>query len=313
MNQAELVGARVAKRREMYETVVCRDLPKNPVLTVPQIIGHYSRTDTRGAWGIRRRFIVRYDSVRIGDLIETPTSAARDYLKVNNYRPRRLRGSLQYESIGRILKRFSQTPAFSKPGRFEEGEYIDIQAAFFSIMAIAGWDLTYAPGRYFAPGRSVADFPFAENKISRNSMVSAAQVAEFRVAYPPGDQSSERIQKRQTEFTNPQLIAVISDVLHSIARLAQEAGAIYGNVDGFIAPDPATAGQVKQVIADFGLLGRVKHRGEGFVNSVGSYAIGDFQTANIRRGMRSAGSSNVINVDYLKWLQKNFESAAARQ
>lgn len=306
MNQITAIAARIERRREMYDTSIVRELPApNTPRTIPTIAGHYAQTETRGKFGTRRRLIVRYDSVRVGDLIETPTAAARDYLAANGYHAKRPRGALAYESVKRIINRFSMTPSYAQPGRFDDGEYIDLRAAYFQIMSLVGWDVSYAPGRYLGAGRSVSDFPFPNNRIARNSMLSSAQIAQFCVLQPPN--GAPKMSRRMTELTNLQLIAAVSDLLHSVAARAVDCGAVYVNTDGYIAPDHATAQRIKSMLSDFGLASRVKFSGAGMVHSVGCYEIGELKTRNVGRGTVSGTRSNIADVEYWRWVQKNME------
>lgn len=310
MNQIKAIVSRVQNRREQYQTIVCRKLPDLSPITSPQILGHYSRTDAKGKKGERKRYVLLADSIRIDGLIETPTSIARDYLVVNKYHPHRMRGDLQYQGVQSIIKRFSFTPSLAVPGHFEDGFYIDLKAAYFSIMALIGWDVIYSPGHYIGKGRSIADFPFPQHKIARNSLMSAAQPRSVARVNPPGGRQNVVTSTPYNPMVNLQLIALTSDILHSIAANARSMGAVYVNTDGYIAPTAGIAASIQQMIADFGFSARVKFQGPGIVNSIGSYAIGDFATRNIDRTPARGTHSNIAPPEYSRWLQRNLEYMA---
>jgi len=303
------IAARVHARRETYRTIVVNKFPPLEPLTVPMILGQYSRTEITGKRGERQRFIRRQDAICVDGLLETPTALSRDFLTVRKLRERRLPSDRV--AINGGAQRIPFAPSFALPGEFDDGFYVDIRAAYFSIMTLMGWDVRYNPGKYIGPGAPL-DFPFPDHKIARNSLVSIARPHTITKMLPPGGAAHIVSTNGHNPYLNFQLSALISDLLHVIASHALELGAIYANTDGYVAPDDATRRRIEQMIADFGLSARVKHRGSGRVLSVGAYEIGDFSTLNHTRGMAISARSNVVDIDCARWLQKNLEYWSAR-
>jgi len=314
MNQIQMIAERVMRRREKYLTTIQRWFPKEIKIEVPVKVGHYSMTDISGPTGSRCRRIITQDSIAIANVIETPTAIARDYLAVNQYRPKRLRGKMQYESSEKIMARSSLVPGFANPSRFEEGEYIDLQAAYFSIMSLIGWDCVYCPGRIFALGRSIKDFPFPQHRISRNTLLSTAQPPTFCTMYPPGGSKFSKMKAGWSETVNLQLVAAVSDILQAIANLAISAGAVYVATDGYIAPNLESSNKIKNMISDFGLNARVKAHGPGSIIGAGAYRVGSLETINYKKRRSDHASSNVASMELSHeiWIQKNLAYAASR-
>lgn len=312
---AKLTYAKIAKKYEMYDTQIVRELPTIvPTIDNPRIIGRYSQTERRGKWGVRRRWIWTRDAVRIGDLIETPTSAARAYLHAHGLKARRFRGKFKYWDARDLLQQRQYDPTFVIPqSPFDDGFYIDIRRAYFSICEIVGWDLSYEPGCYLIRGHSTSDFPFADNHIARNTLVTTTRTYPMQIAQPP-DGRLERSRSSFNELENLQLALIVSDVLHALANLAIDAGALMVATDGYICPSANIARDVQQRIADFGLSSRVKHRGKGTVRHVGSYEIGDFATKNVvtRNATRTVRHVTTFDMEHIRWIQRNLEYVAGR-
>ncbi len=301
MNQLNALRERSQARFGRYQTTVI------PKMFIPRderkqfIKGQFSLTQVNGKLSERVRFVLHDEnSIEHGEWFETPTSTARDYIHINELKPKRLRSGCQYRD-------FVQTPDFAEVGaRFEDGEYIDIRAAYFSIVNLAGWDLLYAPGRWIAAGRRANDFPFPENRIARNSLVTCG---EKKTKMPRVIGGQIEMRPAWNELTNLCLITFVSDVLQSIAHLATQAGAVYCNTDGFIAPSYGVARKIEQYISDFGLTSRVKMRGAGVVGGMTSYAIGDKKTVGFKNPTAKQTRSAIdrTNVQEILWLQRNLE------
>lgn len=306
--QLDAVRSRVLARHDRYH-VQHVDLLM-PFRTEKHIYarGQYSLTQLTGKVGERNRFMLRRDACDFGDVTETPTATARDYLHVNKFKPKRLRAGIEYRD-------FVQTPDFAIPGaRFSDGVYLDIRAAYFSIVSLVGWNCDYALGRWFVAGRSVDDFPFAQNRIARNSLVTSAEKKNSMPRLvPPG---RIEFQNSFNELMNLNLITIVSDVLHALAWLARDAGAVYANTDGYVCPTQNIADAVAARVANFGLESRAKFAGAGGVAGMTSYQVGNFRTANYnppaavqspRANIDDLGLQNII------WLEKNLGYAAHRR
>lgn len=304
------IRERVERRREMYQTFVVNQFPDLRPLKSPIIIGQFSRTETQGKYGTRRRFIQRAGSIQIAGMIETPTSIARDFLNVQELKAKRIKQN--FDLIRSTAQRLPFAPGMAIPCQFDDGFYIDIHACYLSLMQITGWNVLYNPCRYLAAGNDL-DFPFPENKIARNSLVSIARPHDTVKMLPPGGTAQIVRERSYNPYLNFQLSAIISDALHALANLAKLAGAIYVNTDGYIAPNDRVRREIQQLIADFGLLSRIKHRGAGIVSNMASYSIGDFKTKNNEYRIIAPVQSNIAEIDHARWLQKNLQFWAAKR
>lgn len=234
----------------------------------------------------------------------TPADRARDYLKVREFHKKRRRvTTAQYQEV--IAKRRSH-PLYAKPQIIEDAVYIDIRSAYWSILSIVGWDVDYFPGKWIGVRSSVADFPFKDDKLARNSLVSVGLPGTLRVW--TGEKLS--FVKRPNAFINMVLWALIHDVLHGVAADAVHAGAVYVFTDGFIAPaERETA--IIDAINRWGLPAGVKQRGRAVIRGVGNYDIGT-HIAKMRRTMRPHEFNNLHPVRP-KWLREKMASWASRQ
>lgn len=281
-------------------------MPSIKQLREPYLIGNASITLRES----RRRFVRKSAALEIGEFLETPTTIARDYLALVYKKGPGLRG-VQRESIEQIIKRFPAFPLYAKPSAFEDGIYIDVRRAFFSVMLVSGWNVSYHPLRFLHAGRKPSDFPFQDSSIARNSLVSVAQSRELVEFFPPNHK--RHVITNYNPLLNESISALIRDVLHGVARAAIACGAVYVHTDGYIAPDENKALAIAQAIRDWGLEPRVKARGPGYVRGVANYAVGDSISKWVdRRYPTGQQFLSVAEVPHERWLQNNFEFLASR-
>lgn len=300
------IAGRVAARREKYVTREVNGFPSVKRLVEPYLIGNASLT-LRSS---RRRFVRRSAGLQIGNVLETPTTVARDYLTLTYGKGPGVRSS-QASAIAAIIKRAPAFPLYATPGQFDDGFYIDVRRAFFSVMCVAGWNVSYYPRKFLGCGKPPLDFPFQENSIARNSLVSVAQARDLTEYYPP--HHKPHTITTFNPLLNESISALIRDVLHGIARVAVENGAIYAHTDGFIAPNENAANNIIQSIRDWGLDARIKGRGAGYVLGVANYKVGEMQSKWIdRRWQTNQTFAAIATVEHERWLQNNFSFLAAR-
>ncbi len=252
----------------------------------------------------RRRLIA--SSLEILDGVrETPSALARDYLRLEFKRgPRGTSRQLA------IVAGIPPVPSYASPKEFLYGAYIDGKAMYWSIMQIVGWDVDYNPGLWLCSGRPPSTFPFHNDKIARNCLVSAGRMTGIPTYNPkllPGD--PYQTLTRGNELKNNQLPRLIVDVLNSIADLCIREGAVYCNNDGVIAPSLNIADRCRQIFLDWGLEGQTKYEGPGGVKASGTYQVGKHKTLNYDR-TRDAPITNVYPPPYRRWLQKEFSFLA---
>jgi hypothetical protein len=297
---------RAHARRESFNTVGVGQLPEVGALTETTVLGTYSYT----LLSSKSRLIVSPLCIPLDHVIETPSAIARDYLKWKYHRSPRAK----HMQIQTLMGGMRGLPGFAKPCRFDHGFYIDIRAAYWSIMTVTGWNVDYWPERWLGAGVPPYDFPFQSadlnEKKARNCLVSCGTGDQVLMYYPrrPFSENNPGPRKTRNEIMNWQLWRLVTDVLHAIGGEALNAGAVYVHTDGYIAPTPAIKDKVCQIVKDWGLNPRIDHEGAGEVYSRGTYAIGKHHPAHETAFRHSYDA--VLKPRYSSWLQKSFSHFA---
>lgn len=265
----------------------------------------------------RVRLLRKYSLINLGEGVkETPSSIARDYLKLAyKYGPKILHeqaieiGAYDDPEEQDIRKRkLKPYPLFAKPARFDHGFYIDIHSTFWAIMLIAGWNVDYYPKQWLAGGRPPDDFPFPKHKAARSCLVSVARPGKITFYEPVGKFPEV---KAGMPTVNLSISKLISDILNSIASEAVAMGAVYANTDGYILPTERQAAHVAQMVFDWGLEPRIKYEGPGAVKGVGGYKVGDYESEPYKSRTSPEPLENLYPPDYKKWLQFRFSKLSA--
>lgn len=259
---------RVVQRHENYNVIYSEILPPIDHFDEPTIWTPTTRIGrvSKDRWLLDRGLQFVPDI----NVKETASSLARDYLYCKyNGPPPALSG--QIERIEAELKPYNM-PGYSKPGSFPHGYYIDIASAYWSILMLWGWDVDYWPSKWlYQRGPVPIDFPYQHNKVSRNCLVSLAQTSRLKLWSPGKGHHEIAIPNSRINW---QIMCLIKDVLNGVASEAVNAGAVYVNTDGYIAPNKKVAKKIKQIILDWGLEYRVKYEGMGWVKNGQSYCVG---------------------------------------
>lgn len=249
----------------------------------------------------RRRLIKKRIYIE-PDIAETPSGIARDYLKIEY-----IQGPRGTKSQLARVSGIEPVPAYAAPHKFAHGIYLDIRSCYWSIMNIVGWDVDYNPGYWLSPGKKPKNFPFQDHKIARNCLVSAGRMTGIPMFDPRKlPDNPYRIVRSGNKLTNNQLPRLIHDVLNSIAEQCINAGAIYFNNDGMIAPTPGIAAKCSGIVSDWGLTVRIKGEGAGEVKGSGVYRVGSARTLTYRSLRDAMPLNNIYPPSYKKWLQKEF-------
>jgi hypothetical protein len=227
------------------------------------------------AWALQTskiRWIHGNTMVNLGFGPQTPGDVVRDYLDWKF--PRRLRAC---GTQTRNIFTHKSTPLYLRPGVLKDGVYIDIQAAYFSIVNLFGWDVDYFPGKWFVPGTTCEDFPMPDHKPARAMLVSMG------LSHTGTRWTGDHFEHYQTgnRHRNYGLWTFVQDILHAIAGYAERLGALYIHTDGYILP----VGQsdiLQDYIASWGLHSREKARGESLVLGFGNYVVGSNKTKRLR-------------------------------
>lgn len=205
----------------------------------------------------------------IGNGWQTPSEIARDYLDF--YYPKRLRAT---GAQARAICEHKTAPLFINPGVLQHGVYIDLQAAYFTIMLRYGWNVDYFPGRWIIPGRPPVDFPLAWDKIGRNCLVSAGISSSTNIWT-----GKKFIRKRTKNLhVNYGLWTLIQDLLHLVASFAvYRCEALYVHTDGYIIP-VENRERLTDFIEALGLQWTIKGEGQTHVVSFGNFYCGERHT-----------------------------------
>lgn len=255
---------------------------------------------SRSAPTMKQRFILKQSSVKdvIHQVTMTPTDAARYYLA---YRfPKQLKARMvQIEH----WKPRRHQPMLALPDIYRDMVYLDLKSAYWSILQVVGWDVEYFPDM-IVRGQDVNDFPYPENKIARNSLVSLG------LPTPAFVWQNGTIKEVNTKKTvNLSLWTVVQDILAAIANEMWELGAVYINTDGYILPASKEHEAIAR-IGEWGLHSEVKHRGKCKVYGVGAYTIGNHVAKLPYRLNAATVDVNPVDVKFLKrefsWLASKF-------
>lgn len=305
MNQNALghIIDRAHERREKWHTSELENLPDISQLKESTILGSFSYC----LLSTRQRLLKRPECLPVDHVIETPSAVARDFL-LYRYKRGPIVKHTQMETIREGMR---ANPNYAHPTLFNFGFYVDIQAAYWSIMRAVGWNPDYYPERWLSPGVPPLEFPFSEHKKARNCLVSAGLSSEI----PLYDINKQEIvpMKRGNVLANLSLVRLIGDVLNAIATQAIELGAVYANTDGFICPDVSSRDRVWNLIQEWGLTPSIKARGPGGVFSSGAYALGRVKSGHNDHRQNLTPLVNVSTPRYHAWLQRNFTFWVSRQ
>lgn len=280
-------------RRDRWQTFETSKLPEPFELNEPTIVSRY----TRCGMVTHTRHLLTSVLVSVNGCFETPSAVARDYLMLKyKYGPKWTTAQRE-----RIEAEVTDHPLYCRPTKFKEGAYIDLRAAYWSVMLRAGWDVNYNPGEWLAVQDPPVDFPWYYDKRARNSLVSVARSTQMTVWRPD---KGYTIETRPNKRPNSQLYCLIMDVLNAVAFEAVEAGAVYVFADGYISPDPRTTERIIKRVEEWGFGCRIKGIGRGEVYNVGSYRVGDLRT---KHASAPGEHDSIKRPAYLSWLKDKLQ------
>lgn len=239
-------------------------------------VGSFSRSIPSAKW----RLLHSASVLTEGSAKATPPQVARAYLDLTF--PDQLRAKQSQIEFWR--PRRSQ-PMYTEVGKYNrEMVYLDLKSAYWSIVKIIGWDVDYFPGM-LVRRRGCDDFPFAHDKLARNSLVSLGLPSRGFYFH-----NGQVVMIKHSWKTNIGLWSAVQDVLHGVADdMIKRAGAVYVNTDGYIVPAEHEA-IAREIAAEWGLPLGEKHRGRATVYGVGAYSIGGKVCPRLRRHAPSMSS-----------------------
>lgn len=260
-----------------------------------------------GSWSItqsasKKKNVLREIAIERGEHLLTPSEIARFYVQGKfKDRAKRMRGE-QAESI--LIDRSS--PTFAEAGIWGLCSYVDIKAAYYSIISAVGWDVDYSPFRWIRYGRNITDFPLPQNKLARNCLLTVGLPTQLSIW--TGKRYITRLAYNAS--LNLVLWALVQDVLHGVACDMRKVGCYYINTDGYIVPESKTH-LAQEVIESWGLESSIKHSGLTTVWGVGSYSIGEHQTKTM--GFKMKPYVDTLNYNDWQWLRVRVKKAADLQ
>lgn len=244
------------------------------------------------------------DTIKLPNSSVTPTQASRDYVTAKF--PERLHSRKSQWAWWEEFHR-SQPMATSR-GRYKDMVYLDLKSAYWSITSLVGWDCEYF--RYaIVRGDDVHDFPFQDNKIARNSLVSNFLPSKNIIAYRDGRLVTLPNKKRQVNYG---LWCLVMDVLHAVAwDVWNKFDAVYVNTDGYIIPAHHQDNAMEFIRQKYGLESRQKGRGVAQVWGVGVYDLGEHRAKQISKysldvfSINNTGQKNRDAISkYLQWFRR---------
>lgn len=290
------VANSVRKRHERYEHIAVDEFPALSTLNEIVYMGSFSWTLTTS----RKRLIARSGRREIDGMLCSAGDLARDYIAIKY--PEKLRAT--GDQANEILRKRSH-PLYARIGEYDYCYYVDLKSAYWSILKTVGWDCDYFPRKWLGLGQLMADFPFPDDKLTRNCLVTAGLVTPRRIW--DGRFKSFRARNEGNPRPNYGLWAIVQDILHSIAYEVIINGGVYVHTDGYIVP-AANLGSVAGVIESWGLQATIKREGKAKVLGAGGYT---FSGATDREHIRAKTDfNNVRRVDYLQWLKRRISRAA---
>lgn len=258
-------------------------------------LGSFAWTDT----GRKLKWLALSHAQDIGAGVwVTPGDIARDYLGLK-YPDRRQR--LMGEQMRLCVEADYSPPRFAQPCAMYDGcTYFDLTGAYWQIVRAVGWDVDYLPGSFLGVNSSMTDFPFRDQKLARNCLVSIGTASQMTIWN--GEKGKLYYRKTGNKFINHVLWRLVCDVLQGIAVEVMKAGAKYVFTDGYIVSG-TDAANVADVLDSWGVRYDVRHWGAwGQIRAPASYRVGDFMTKPYRDSKRTQAFSNLYDPN-IKWLK----------
>lgn len=232
--------------------------------------------------------------IRLAEMQEIPPVFTRLYLQ-SKYDYKRPVSTWQLERF-----KDKRPPLYANPVTGEM-VYIDITSAYWQIVSAYGWDVDYAPGRGIAQKSTMEDFPLPDNRLARNSLVTAGLPAMVSIYNPHTEAYYSK--KIHNPLINLGLYALVMDVLNGVAwDMIDHAKALYVHTDGVIVHMDRVA-QAEEVMNAWGLKYKIKASGRGHVKGVGCYAIEDYWTKGYHKRREAAFLGGIRPPDAIRWLR----------
>jgi len=192
--------------------------------------------------------------------------------------------------------------------------YIDLRSAYHQIYKHLWLDVCWPAGLHGKyPLLNVAD-RLSIWKPARNAVIGLC-----RSRTVTGIRGRSRKELWITNrFLSPALWATVQDILHWVARVALDFGAIYVNTDGYILPfENEGLDPFMEFLIEAELSFRTRAQGEGHIRSWNCYRVGSYSTKSyeLKLDMKSKEFSNVTRTAtpwsaYWERLRRIYRSSA---
>lgn len=265
----------------------------------PAFVGSFAITSP----SIGQKWILKHYARDVGGGWATPSDLARDYIKVKYPDRRKRMTTAQYKDQFHNRR---NAPFFANPVEYDDGYYIDLKSAYWSIILSVGWDVDYHAGRWLEVKSDNFDFPFPDDKLARNCLVSIGLNGKLQM----WDGDKMNIQSKPNAYINMNLWTLVQDVLNGVAYDVVLAGADYVYTDGYICK-AENLYSVTSAISRWGLHWGIKHQGEVTINSPACYRVGAYES----KPFSKSRPRYVWNVDLVNsaWLRPRFMWWAVRR
>lgn len=220
---------------------------------------------------------------------QTPSELARDYLAVTFPNPLRA----HHKQIADWRDNFRNAPLYADPCMMRGAVYVDLKSAYWSLVSLFGWNTEYSYRRFWSLGNTCRDFPFSDDKLIRNILVSTGLTTTAQM----WTGSKIVTVPSKNRFANLGLWSAVQDTLHFIAREAvTKYEAVYVHTDGYIMPS-SSAWDFGDFVASLGLSVGIKHKGDAIIYGAGAYDIGSHKCAPHQKHTRAGEFSNLNDRD----------------
>lgn len=259
---------------------------------------------------INMRWLYQPITVNYGSGQVTPADLARDYLSVK-FPNRKIKCTSDqwHKCVDPEIRHQHQPPIICKPGEYRDMVYLDLKGAFWQIIRAVGWDVNYNPGKYLAKGADMTDFPYPDNKLARNCLVSIGLPTPLRF----WDGQKLGFRTRNSRFVNLIAWRLVQDVLNGVALDMQSVGCVYTYTDCYIVPRSKLESAF-EILDRWQLIADVRHDGDVKIVAPTCYAFrngrkGSYQTRNYddKRFNRRANRERMKVYDPgIEWLRPRF-------
>lgn len=197
-------------------------------------------------------------------------------------------------------------PLYAKPTKGEL-VYVDLKAAYWSMVLTGGWDVDYRRDKYIGIRSENSDFPFPRNKIARNVLVSIGLPRRVQVW------TGKRVTsiKGRNPLYNGILWCFVQDVLHNVAADMMLAGCHYVHTDGYIF-DRKDLPTALEIAESWGLTVGVKYEGYGEILGTSNYWI-EGKPPRKPRPAQLAVKLSIYPTEGKSWLRTKIKSYINRR